>query len=160
MPESVQWPDQGSVPLPSQGVVCIACPVGCRLDVRPVAGREATVTGNRCPKGEAYGREELAAPKRTVTAVVRTDSVDFPCVPVRTDRPLPRERTRELLAELCRLRVSLPVTAASVLLQDWKGTGVTVRVTRTLPPQEIPAPGEAGAEAEGGDQVALPQQAL
>ena len=122
-------------------MVCIACPVGCRLDVRPTDGGEAVVTGNRCPKGEGYGREELAAPKRTVTAVVRTDSGDFPCVPVRTDRPLPRERTRELLAELCRMEVTLPVAAGAVLLPDWKGTGVSVRVTRSLPPQEVPAPG-------------------
>ncbi len=89
-------------------IVCIACPVGCRLVVRPNEGGEAEVTGNRCPKGEAYGREEIAAPKRTVTAVVRTDSADYPCAPVRTDRPLPRERTRELLAELGRMRVTLP----------------------------------------------------
>jgi CxxC motif-containing protein len=122
-------------------MVCIACPVGCRLDVRPVTGEEATVTGNRCPKGETYGREELAAPRRTVTAVVRTDSADYPCIPVRTDRPLPRERTRELLAELCRMEVTLPLVAGAALLPDWKGTGVTVRVTRSLPPQEVPAPG-------------------
>jgi CxxC motif-containing protein len=121
-------------------LVCIACPIGCRLEARPVAGGEAIVTGNRCPKGEAYGREELAAPKRMVTAVVRTDSPDFPCAPVRTDRPLPRERVRELLAELCRVRIALPVTAGSALLPDWKETGVTVLVTRSLPPQEVPAP--------------------
>ena len=141
-------------------IVCIACPVGCRLVVRPNEGGEAEVTGNRCPKGEAYGREEIAAPKRTVTAVVRTDSADFPCAPVRTDRPLPRERTRELLAELGRMRVTLPVAAGAALLADWKGTGVTVLVTRSLPPQEVPAPGEAGPEAEGCHQVAFPQKAL
>jgi CxxC motif-containing protein len=148
------------VPQPSREIVCIACPVGCRLDVRPGTGDEATVTGNRCPKGEVYGREELLAPKRTVTAVVRTDSADFPCVPVRTDLPLPRERTRELLDELCRMKVPLPVAAGAALLPDWKGTGVTVRVTRSLPPQEVPAPRQPGAEAEGGDQVALAQQAF
>lgn len=147
MPEPVQGP--------ARDIICIACPVGCRLEVRPVAGGEAAVTGNRCPKGETYGREELAAPKRTVTAVVRTDSADFPCAPVRTDRPLPRELTRELLAELCRWRVPLPVAAGTPLLRDWKGTGVSVLVTRSLPPQEVAAPGQSGAEAEGRDQVAL-----
>jgi CxxC motif-containing protein len=141
-------------------IVCIACPVGCRLDVRGVEGGEAEVTGNRCPKGEAYGREELSAPRRLVTAVVRTDSADFPCAPVRTDRPLPRERVRELMVDLARVRVALPVAAGFTIASDWKGTGVTVLVTRSLPPQEIPTPGEAGPEAEGGHQVALPQEAL
>ena len=149
MPDPVKRPDEGPVPQPSREIVCIACPIGCRLEVRAAGraaaptgtGDEATVTGNRCPKGEVYGREELLAPKRTVTAVVRTDSADFPCVPVRTDRPLPRERTRELLAELCRMKVRLPVAAGAALLPDWKATGVTVLVTRSLPPQEVPAPG-------------------
>jgi len=125
----------------ARDIICIACPVGCRLEVRLAAGGEAAVTGNRCPKGEVYGREELAAPQRTVTAVVRTDAAAFPCVPVRTDRPLPRERTRELLDELCRMRVRLPVAAGSTLLPDWKGPGGAVLVTRSLPPQEVPAPG-------------------
>ena len=118
------------------------------------------MTGNRCPKGEAYGREELLAPRRLVTGVVRTDSADFPCAPVRTDRPLPRERVRELMVDLARMRVSLPVAAGAAIAPDWKGTGVAVLVTRSLPPQEVPAPGEAGPEAEGDDKVALPQQAL
>ncbi len=144
----------------SREIVCIACPVGCRLEVRPVEGSDAEVTGNRCPKGEAYGREELSAPRRLVTGVVRTDSADFPCAPVRTDRPLPRERVRELMADLARVRVALPVAAGSTISSDWKGTGVAVLVTRSLPPQEVSTPGEAGAEAEGGHQVALPQQAL
>jgi CxxC motif-containing protein len=147
-------------PATAREIVCIACPVGCRLIVTPVEGGEAEVTGNRCPKGEAYGREELSAPRRLVTGVVRTDSADFPCAPVRTDRPLPRERVRELMADLARVRVVLPVAAGFTIAYDWRGTGVAVLVTRSLPPQEVPAPGEAGPEAEGGHQVTLPQQAL
>ena len=136
-------------------LVCIACPIGCRLDVRPDEGGEAEVTGNRCPKGRGLrpggDRRAEAHGDRGGSHRLRRLSVR----PGAHGRPLPRERTPELLAELGRMRVTLPVAAGAELLADWKGTGVTVLVTRSLPPQEVPAPGEAGAEAEGGDQVAL-----
>ncbi len=141
-------------------LVCVACPLGCRLTVATAADGTVQVRGNRCPRGETWGREESLAPRRTVTAVVRTDSADFPCAPVRTSVPLARERVRELLADLYRLRVSLPLPAGTVLFEDWRGTGVRVLCTRTLPPKDVPAPGEAGPEAEGDHEVPGVQQVL
>lgn len=119
-------------------LVCIACPLGCRLTVSGSAEDGWQVAGNRCPKGVEYGKEEAASPRRTVTAVVRTDSSEFPCAPVRTARPLPRELMRELLIDLSRMRVSLPAVAGDVLIRDYRGTGVGVVLTRSLPPEDVP----------------------
>jgi CxxC motif-containing protein len=160
-------------------LVCIACPIGCRLTVHlaaapggaaladvpgraapggaalaDVPGRAAsdvTVTGNRCPKGEAYGREEILSPRRTVTAVVPTDSEDFPCAPVRTEGTIPRGLTRELLQRLYASTAYLPVRAGDVFIQDFNGARIIF--TRTLPPDDVPPVGEAGAEPEGDHQV-------
>jgi CxxC motif-containing protein len=122
-------------------LVCIACPIGCRLSVENAEGGEILVSGNRCPKGEVYGREEVLAPKRTVTAVVRTDSPSYPYASVRTDTPLPRPLMEQLLGELYSRRIGLPVTRGAVMIQDFKETGVNVVFTRTLPPDEVPSPG-------------------
>jgi CxxC motif-containing protein len=128
-------------------LVCIACPIGCRLTVRARSGtEEITVSGNRCPKGEAYGREEILAPRRMVTAVVRTDSADFPCAPVRTEGSVPRGLMKELLAMLYAGTATLPVRRGDVFIQDFKGARVVF--TRTLPPDHVPAVGEPGAEPE------------
>jgi len=43
-------------------MVCISCPLGCRLTVTWSEGSEVTVKGNRCAKGESYAREEILAP--------------------------------------------------------------------------------------------------
>jgi len=120
-------------------LVCIACPIGCRLTVTLSASAEVTVTGNRCERGEAYGREEVLSPRRILTAVVPTDSAEFPCAPVRTDRAIRRERSGELLAELYRRKVNLPVRQGQVLMEDFDGARVLF--TRTLPPDEVPAVG-------------------
>jgi CxxC motif-containing protein len=120
--------------------ICISCPIGCTLTVTVQADGEVVVTGNRCPKGDVYGREEILSPKRVVTAVVRTDSKAFPCMPVRTDQSLPRALITGLIEDLARLSVQLPAARGTVLIENYRGSGVNVILTRTLPPSSPPTP--------------------
>jgi CxxC motif-containing protein len=136
-------------------LVCIACPIGCRLTV--ITEPEVTVTGNRCPRGDTYGREEVLAPRRIVTAVVPTRSAAFPCAPVRTDRPLARELITQLLKTLYARTVSLPVRQGEALMNDFHG--VRVIFTRTLPPDEVPPVGEPGPKPESEEEITLLDQA-
>jgi|WetSurMetagenome_2_1015567.scaffolds.fasta_scaffold931886_2 CxxC motif-containing protein len=122
------------------GIICVACPIGCRMKVTGT-GETFTVTGNRCPKGEAYGREEALSPRRVVTGVVRTDSALFPYAPVRTDAPLPRGLMQDLMAELASRTTGLPVRTGECMVRDFRATGVNVVFTRSLPPDEIPPVG-------------------
>lgn len=138
-------------------LVCIACPIACRLTVSTPRAGEVKVTGNRCPRGESYGREEVLAPRRILTAVVPTDSAQFPCAPVRTDRAIGRAMVPQLLRELYARKVSLPVRQGQVVIEDFDGARVVF--TRTLPPDEIPAVGKAGSEPEGEDEIPLVQKA-
>jgi CxxC motif-containing protein len=139
-------------------IICIVCPIGCRLTVVARSEEDVSVKGNRCPRGDLYGREEVLAPKRIVTAVVPTGSPAFPCAPVRTDRPLMREFVPELLSELYADTAPLPVRRGEVFIEDFHG--VRVIFTRTLPPDEVPPVGEPGPEAEGEDQVLGFQETL
>ena len=52
-------------------VICICCPCGCHLQVDPE--NDYNVTGNACPNGAAYGREELTHPTRIITSTVRAE---------------------------------------------------------------------------------------
>lgn len=128
-------------------LVCIACPLGCRMKVKSRNNgdlTEVSVSGNRCERGEAYGREEVLAPKRVLTAVVPTDSAQYPYAPVRTDTAIHRELVRTLLSELYRRRVALPVREGQVLIEDFDGARVIF--TRTLPPDEVSSVGESRTE--------------
>jgi CxxC motif-containing protein len=116
----------------NRDLVCIACPVGCRLEVWQEQNGEIRVSGNQCEKGDTYGREELLAPRRVVTATVRLTGSTLRRLPVKTHRPLPREHIATLLAEIGRLRVSVPVALGQVLLADFRGTGVDLVATRTV----------------------------
>ena len=138
-------------PTTSVDMVCIACPMACRLTVATSPAGALSVTGNRCPRGETYGIDEVRAPRRILTAVVPTDSTRFPFAPVRTDRAISRGLVRRLLSELYGLRISLPIRRGQVVMDDFDGARVIV--TRTLPPDEVSPVGEPGAEPEGQDEV-------
>jgi CxxC motif-containing protein len=129
----------------AQELICITCPMGCRLSIerRPEGGAEGelAVSGNRCPRGAAYAREELLAPKRTVTATCRLadeagnrteGAYGLRRVPCRTAAPFPKERVGELLSEIYKLEPRLPVKRGDVLLRDALGLGVDVVATRTI----------------------------
>jgi len=139
-------PNPAASDRPPAELICIACPIGCRLTVSLAADGVIAVSGNRCPRGEQYGKEEVLAPRRIVTAVVPTSSVDFPCAPVRTDAPVPRAEVRDLLRRLYARRVDLPVRRGQVLFEEH---GARVVFTRTLPPDDVAPVGEPRAEPKG-----------
>ena len=52
-------------------LTCIGCPMGCQLRATLEDGVVTAVTGNTCPRGDAYARKECVHPERTVTGTVR-----------------------------------------------------------------------------------------
>jgi len=118
-------------------LVCISCPLGCRLTVTWEEETDIKVTGNKCAKGESYAREEILAPKRVVTATVlvaaaRTGESGPRRLPVKTTAPLLKEHIPALLNELYRMEVKPPLRCGDVLLKDIAGTGVDLVATRSL----------------------------
>ena len=67
-------------------LTCIGCPMGCQLTAVMDGSRVTEVTGNTCPRGDAYARKECTHPARTVTGTVRVSGGLLPVVSVRTAR--------------------------------------------------------------------------
>ena len=57
-------------------LICICCPKGCHLRVD--TANDYAVTGNACPNGAAYGKEELTHPTRIITSTVRITGGLYP----------------------------------------------------------------------------------
>jgi CxxC motif-containing protein len=115
-------------------MTCIVCPIGCLLAVER-AGDDISVSGNRCPRGAAYAREELLAPKRVVTATCRasgSEGGEVRRIPCRSSAPFPKEMAGELLSAIYGIEVPLPVRLGQVLISDALGTGIDVIATRTI----------------------------
>lgn len=111
--------------------ICISCPAGCHLKITIAPSGEIKVSGNTCPRGKVYAENEVRDPRRIVTACVPvTGSDTVACLPVRTDKPLPKSMIDELLAEIYALRLELPQKESTVLIRDFKNTSVNVILTR------------------------------
>lgn len=117
-------------------IICISCPVGCHLKVEGTGDQKATVTvivtGNLCKRGEIYGREEFLAPTRIVTAVVKTNSVKHPYVPVKTDKPILREYIPGLLKKLYSITACIPVKCGDIVIRNLSDTDVNAVFTRSI----------------------------
>ena len=70
-------------------IICIVCPKGCRLTVDE---NTLAVTGNGCPRGAEYGKNELTHPVRVVTSTVRVEGADICRCPVKTAGSVPKEK--------------------------------------------------------------------
>ncbi len=123
----------------SEELICITCPRGCHLTIEKDANGNIEVSGNRCPRGANYAKEECTAPKRTVTATValKLRPVDMQGykprrLSVKTVSPFPKERIDELLKAIYAVEVTPPVARGAVVIKDALGTGIDVVATRTI----------------------------
>ena len=113
-------------------LICIVCPNGCRLRVDEENG--CRVTGNACPRGEEYGKNEVLHPVRGPTGTVRLHGAALPRCPVKTRGPIPKEKLPEAALALCRVDAAAPIRTGDVVLADLCGTGVDLVATRTILP--------------------------
>ena len=102
-------------------LICIKCPRGCQLKIEG-----DSVTGNVCPRGIDYAKEEMTTPMRMVTALVK--SKDNLIIPVKTSREVPKTKIIEVLDAISSCRVDR-VKIGDVILTDVCGTGVDIVVT-------------------------------
>lgn len=120
--------DTGSV----KYATSIRCSRGCRLTVR-VCGESISVSGNACPDGEEYGRQEATDPLRPLLTTVATDNPSGLRLAVRTDRDFPVSRMLEAMAVLDAVTARSPLQTGDVLVENLLGTGISVVARADLP---------------------------
>lgn len=111
-------------------LICIVCPRGCHLHVDEA--QNYAVTGNACPRGAEYGVQEFRCPVRTLTSTVVLRGGTHRRLPVRTSRPIPKQKITDAMAVINQLQVEAPVRAGQVLCQDISSTGADLIATRTM----------------------------
>ena len=106
-------------------LVCIMCPVGCNLKVNK-NGDDIVVTGNRCPRGAEYGKNEMVCPKRMVTTVVKTKTGT---VCLKTDKAIKKELVDDCLRFTKTLKLSKNIKAGDVVAKNILGEDVNLFAT-------------------------------
>jgi len=114
-------------------VICIMCPLGCRIEVH-VEGQEVKqVEGERCKKGVKYAQQEVFFPGRILTTTVTTDSLEMPLLPVRSDKAIPKERLIECMRVIAKCVVSGPIQMGETVIRNILETGADIIFSRSMP---------------------------
>lgn len=112
----------------SKDLTCIVCPRGCRLHIDD----ELNVTGNFCPRGAEYAKNELTNPKRMITSIVRVKNRENTMVSVKTSTSIPKGKIFDILKEIEKVSVDAPIHIGDVVIKDVLGTGSDIVATKEI----------------------------
>ncbi|MHA1129396.1 MAG: DUF1667 domain-containing protein [Candidatus Helarchaeota archaeon] len=112
-------------------ITCIGCPRGCQIQVTKI-GEEFKVEGNECKRGEKYAIEEFTAPKRVLTTTLQVINGILPLIPVRSDKPLPKDRLFDCMDYLCQIKVPAPIKMGSILVEHILDLNANIIASRDL----------------------------
>ena len=84
-------------------MTCINCPMGCQLTVT-IDGNDIKVTGNTCPRGEAYAKDEVTHPTRIVTSSIPVSNGER--VSCKTKMPIPKEKIFDIMKVIKKTKVN------------------------------------------------------
>jgi CxxC motif-containing protein len=115
-------------------IVCIGCPLGCLVKLK--LGPENNVlnmSGYQCKKGKEYALAEFQHPLRVLTTTVFIEGSRRSLLPVRTDKPVPREKLKDIMRITAQLRVKPPVAIGQGIVHDILGTGANLISTGRIP---------------------------
>jgi CxxC motif-containing protein len=123
-------------------MICVVCPIGCRLSVEPVEGGSPMVSGNRCKRGIGYAESELTDPRRVLTSVVRIDrparnasepNIPSPAMlPCKSAAPVSKGLISGILSDLRILRVRPPIREGVIIMANPRECGCDIVATRNV----------------------------
>jgi len=121
-----------------QSLVCIVCPMGCRLDLikDDTVEKGYKILGNACKRGEDYAVEEMTNPTRMIPTTVVIEGAFLKRLPVRTSGPVPKGLIMACMKEINKVSVQAPVKMGDVIIENILNTGVDIIATRSMVVEE------------------------
>lgn len=113
-------------------LICVSCPMGCRITVTMEGKEVLSVKGNTCPRGEAYARQECVQPMRILTSTVRITNGTHRVLPVITEKEIPLEKMSEAMQEVRQITIDAPVHMDDVIIENIADTGVRLIASRSM----------------------------
>lgn len=103
-------------------LTCIACPLGCTLLIELNGKNVVSIEGNTCPRGKEYAISECTSPVRTVTTTMKCENGEL--VPVKTSKPIPKDKVFEAMGIINSTIAKLPLTVGDIIIPDLFGSHV------------------------------------
>ena len=111
---------------------CTTCPSECLLtveverDSNDAVMEVRSVTGNSCPRGDKFARQELTCPMRVLTTTVAVSGGDEALLPVRTAEAIPLELHARAIDLIRGVVVDAPIRMGDVVLENLLDTNINL----------------------------------
>ena len=112
-------------------IICTVCPRGCHIQVEGEGEKILSVAGQGCKRGLEYASAEFAHPVRILTTTVKIAG-ENDLLPVRSNKPLPKEKVMECMEIIRAAEVKAPVNRYDVIIPNICGCGVDIVATKTV----------------------------
>jgi len=113
-------------------VVCILCPVGCRILVETKDGEVVRIDNAGCERGKDYSLQEIRSPVRDFFTTIRVANGKIPMLSVRSTEPIPKNMLMPCAAELARRIIRAPVKLGDVIVENIMNLGVDIVATKDV----------------------------
>ncbi len=109
-------------------LTCIVCPRGCRLTIDD----DLNVTGNSCPRGAIYAKDELTNPKRMITSFMRVKNRHDCVVSVKTSTSIPKGKIFEVMEAINKVGVDAPTHIGDIAIKNVLGLDADIIITKNI----------------------------
>ena len=111
---------------------CVVCPNVCEIEAETNGTHVFSLSGNLCPRGAQYVKQEITDPRRTIATSVRVTGGDLPLASVRLTKPVPKRIISLVMREIRRVTLPAPVQAGTVIIKKVLGYDSDVIVTKSI----------------------------
>lgn len=119
---------------------CTTCPSECLLTVEVERDTDGAVvevrsaTGNNCPRGDKFARQELTCPMRVLTTTVAVSGGDETLLPVRTAEAIPLKLHAQAMDLIRGLVANAPIHMGDIVLENLLDTNINLVASMDIGP--------------------------
>ena len=106
-------------------ILCINCPMGCRMEITIKCDKITSIEGNACQLGQTYAQQEITSPCRVLTANMRAKGCRRP-FSVKSDIPIPKKMLIPCAIELKRHHPAPPIAMNDIIIENILNTGCNI----------------------------------
>ena len=118
--------------MPRTNIICVACPKGCRIEIKHEDDEIKEISGYSCPQGEKYAKEEFLNPTRILPTTVRVKNGNLPLVSVKTEKPIPKKIINKVMQKTAAIQVEAPVKCGDIIIENLLNTGINLVATKNV----------------------------
>lgn len=113
-------------------IICTVCPRGCHIQVEGEGDQIRSVENYSCKRGLEYATAEFTHPVRILTTTVKLAGMQNDLLPVRSNKPVPKEKLFECMEVIRSVTVSAPMARYDVVISNICNCGADIVATKSV----------------------------